>query len=123
LNIIKEILLINVHYLSWAPSKFTRLPPLLFSSSHPFLLIPWLYHLLLLFILSLYTPSPLFASPPSWCFLSLCPFCLPLRSFSFASSPFLASFSSSFSFPSWCLFYPSSPLPVLFPPNSTSPYG
>src|SRR3990167_733323 len=70
---------------------------------------------LLLFILSLSTPSPFLPLLSSWCFLSLCPFCLPLRSFSFSSSPFLAPFSSSFSFPFWCLFCPSSPLPGVVP--------
>src|SRR3990167_1969676 len=79
------------HACSWAPSKFTRLPPLLFSSSHPFLLIPWLYSL----------PPPLYP--------------LPVHSFSFFASPLLAPFSSSFSFPFWCLFCPSSPLPGVVP--------
>ena len=56
------------HACSWAPSKFTRLPPLLFSSSHPFLLIPWLYSL----------PPPLYP--------------LPVHSFSFFASPLLLVF-------------------------------
>src|SRR3990167_808723 len=70
---------------------------------------------LLLFILSLSTPSPFLPLLSSWCFLSLCPFCLPLRSFSFPSPLFFFFFLSFLVFvlslfsSSWCCSLPILP--------------
>ena len=65
---------------------------------------------LLLFILSLSTPSPFLPLLPSWCFLSLPSLLLTsaLHFLCLLPFPCLLFF---FFFPSWCLFYPSSPLP------------
>ena len=63
-----------------------------------------------LFILSLSTPSPFLPLLPSWCFLSLPSLLLTsaLHFLCLLPFPCLLFF---FFFPSWCLFYPSSPLP------------